>query len=164
LEIRKRDLSEIADLIKKIGSLLEYKTEIYGNYPDTITLDSQFKEPVVLIWIDNACQKQYLFYIITTAIFGMITLPPILGIHKTVSEMAQIPNKVILIPGGRAGLVGYKFDHDIRFGDSHKMDWIFLKFRHLRRLADDRLITRTKFTQNITLDPLANTDPQMTFL
>jgi len=163
LEFRKRDLSQVSRLIEQIGSLLEYKTTTYKNYPGNLTLGSQFKEPLILIWNDNANQKQYIFYIITTAIFGMITLPEILGIHNTSDELAKIPNKVILIPGGRAGLVGYKINRDIRFGDLLETDWIFLKFRHLRRLADYRLLTRSKFAQNLTLDPLANTDPQMTF-
>ena len=164
LDIRKRDLDQVNSLLKRIGALLDFKTITFENYPNKLSIGSQFKEPLISIWEDNAGQQQFVFYIITTAIFGLITLPVIFGTQNSIGQLAHIPNRVILIPGGRAGLVSYKIKRDTRFGDLLKMDWIFLKFRHLRRLADDQLLTRSKFTHNLTLDPLANTDPQMTLL
>jgi len=42
--------------------------------------------------------------------------------------------------------------------------WRLIKFRHLRRLADDLNLERGNLDQLLDLDPLAYQDPQMPLL
>lgn len=72
---------------------------------------------------------------------------------------------VLVIPGGRAGLIEYKLRTNIQFREAVTgAGWQFLKFRHLRTLAVDASLSRMRFQEALGLDPLIESRPQMTLL
>lgn len=72
---------------------------------------------------------------------------------------------VLVIPGGRAGLIEYKLRRNAPFHDAAAgAGWQFLKFRHLRTLADDPQLSRASFQAALGLDPLIESERQMPLL
>jgi hypothetical protein len=105
-------------------------------------------------WIDNKEDFNFWFFTITTATIGQIVLfnelPPIKGF--------------IVLPGSRANLVIYKLIRDPRLSkafNSLQGNWHFVKFRHLKSLAENPLLTRENFDQLLKLDPLTYSTPQL---
>ena len=76
----------------------------------------------------------------------------------------QAPNNWIVVPGGRAGLLSHKMRRDPRLENVIEANWRFLKFRHLRWLAESETLGRENLNEQFSLDPLANRDPQMPLL
>jgi hypothetical protein len=106
-------------------------------------------------WIDDNGNTAYIFYITVSALLGKILLSD----HSTANKQA---NKIIAIPGSRAGLVRYKIQQDRRL--NHwiiENGWEFVKFRHLRRLSSVGGLNRNNIKEQFSLDPLENTDPQL---
>jgi hypothetical protein len=72
---------------------------------------------------------------------------------------------VLVIPGGRAGLIEYKLRRNVQFSDAVAGGgWQFLKFRHVRTLAADATLSLASFREALVLDPLIAVDRQMTLL
>ena len=67
----------------------------------------------------------------------------------------------LVIPGGRANLVLYKLRHDPRLAEA---SWQFLKFRHIRQLADSTELTLENWQARFALDPLTYESAQMRLL
>ncbi len=62
---------------------------------------------------------------------------------------------VLVVPGGRAGLIEYKLRRNTPFRDAVAgAGWQFLKFRHLRTLLADPLLSRASFQSALGRDPL----------
>ena len=70
----------------------------------------------------------------------------------------------IVLPGGRASLVLHKLDRDPRMEGEILKGWQFLKFRHVRRLAENPTITRESIDELFGLDQLQKADPQIPLL
>jgi len=104
--------------------------------------------------MDESGELAYSFFPIITAVISDIVLfnetPPKKG--------------VIVLPGSRANLVIYKLNRDPRLSKAFNPihgNWQFLKFRHLKSLNENPLITRSNFDQLLTLDPLTYSTPQL---
>jgi hypothetical protein len=69
---------------------------------------------------------------------------------------------VIVLPGSRARLAGFKLRRDARLPAALEQGWKLVKFRHLRRLAHDPTLTAESFAALLAGDPLENEDGQMT--
>lgn len=67
----------------------------------------------------------------------------------------------IVLPGGRARLLAYKLRRDPRLRAAAEQRWRFVKFRHLRRLAEDESLIPATLEPLLSLDPLENSDPQL---
>jgi hypothetical protein len=87
---------------------------------------------------------------------------------QSVAPLAHIVDpaarRMIVLPGGRARLVEYKLSRDPRLRSALQESWRLIKFRHLRRLADDLSLVRENLERLLDLDPLANRDPQLPLL
>jgi hypothetical protein len=59
-----------------------------------------------------------------------------------------------VLPGRRAGLALYKLERDPRFRQAKDDGWRFIKYRHVRRLAENLSLTRDSFAELLDLDPL----------
>jgi hypothetical protein len=161
---RIQDIFQMQEILVELGSKLnfEVKTNKYSPRDHSNSLLPQ--QPVVVDWKDFMGENLFRFHIISTAIFANIIMADTnLGDESTSINNARL-RKIIILPGGRSNLIRYKIQRDFRFRDLSERNWIFLKFRHLRRLYEDKSLTLEKFIQNLSLDPLANTDPQITFL
>jgi hypothetical protein len=72
---------------------------------------------------------------------------------------SRLKPKFHLLPGSRANLVLYKLRRDLRLSKAFNPStgsWQFLKFRHLRSLADNPLLNRDNLDQLFQLDPHAD--------
>ncbi len=143
---RRADLDAMQGLLSKTGARLGFEVE---------TLETSSGRFIVM-WLEAAGKAAAAFYVIASAMLGSIVF---------VSPGVHLPaRKLIILPGGRARLVEYKLSHDPRLRSTIQDGWRLIKFRHLRRLADDLNLERGNLDQLLDLDPLAYQDPQMPLL
>jgi hypothetical protein len=134
-EVREKDREEISGLLADIGDRMGF----------------QVSEEEDQIWSDEAGQIQYRFQIQNTA-----------ELKKALQE--EMPPLTFVIPGGRASLVMSKTRQDPRLSEWLKSGPRILKFRHVRRLAEETTLTRQNLVQRFTIDPPEHNDPQLPLL
>lgn len=134
-EIRQADTTYTINLLHNIGHRLGFV--------------SQGENPVV--WLDDSSLPTYTFFVTATAALGKIIYTPQFSPWQC----------FIVIPGGRANLVFYKIHHNPYLQERLASGWHFLKFRHVRRLADNMSLTRENFVEQMGSDPLTDTAHQM---
>lgn len=108
-------------------------------------------------WVSQAESIDYWFFISVSSAIGKIVLfgdqPPARG--------------YIVFPGSRANLLLYKLRRDLRLNKAFTPEegsWRFLKFRHLRSLSENPLLSRENLDQFLGLDPLTFSKPQLWLL
>jgi hypothetical protein len=75
-------------------------------------------------------------------------------VGRLLRSAAPPPGRNILVlPGGRAGLLAYKLERDPALRAMAE-GWRVLKFRHLRLLADIPGLTRDRWEKELSSDPL----------
>ena len=100
-----------------------------------------------LRWLEKG-RETHAFAISATAALG-----PYLLRKRAADEGAQ---RCLVLPGGRAQLVGLKLQRDPRLAGAVKTDgWQFVKFRHLRRLVAEEDLDRHAVKTVLGLDPIA---------
>ena len=131
---RRTELNTIIAMIEAIGTRLNLKTQKVGkNY----------------IWgeennIDRA------IYVLASALIG-----------RAITETPYPQEKVlIVIPGGRAGLIKYKAQRDPSLAE-HIKKYQLVKYRLLRTLFEVPVLTRETFDEQIVSDPLEKSKSQM---
>ena len=62
-------------------------------------------------------------------------------------------NNVILFPGSRSRLLAYRLNHDPRLEAAAEQNWYFVKFRTLRRLAQQENLTLNLWKELLISDP-----------
>jgi hypothetical protein len=90
--------------------------------------------------------------------FHLIASAMISRIFERVST--QPDRCIIVLPGSRASLVLKKLRDNPLLQKKIDAGWRFLKFRHLRRVAESQLLTRNNLREQFDLDPLKAQDPQ----
>lgn len=129
-EQRSKDWEAVLAALKSLGSRLGYETHTVSGGPH--------------YWRESG-EAVYAFVVVATASIGAHLL----------GGQPRAPRKVLVIPGGRAGLVNYKLKRDPRLGQAAEREgWLILKFRHVRRLASEADIDRERFEALLTLDPV----------
>jgi hypothetical protein len=146
---RRFDLRRQAELIETIGQRLGFAVE-------TWPIGSG---PMAVRWTDAPMREVHLFYVVASSVMGNLYLP---GKRTGKLERELLPS--IVLPGGRAGLVEYKLRRDPRMAKAIRSGLRLIKFRHVRRLADDPLLSRENLETLLGLDPLENQDAQMALL
>lgn len=97
-------------------------------------------------WLEEK-REVYLFAISTLAALGHHLLA-----KRAAGEGAQ---RCLVLPGGRAQLIGLKLQRDPRLARAVKADgWQFIKFRHLRRLVVEEELDRHALKTVLGLDPI----------
>ena len=134
-DARRAELEVMTNLIEALGQRLDYTVRRSGSN--------------LLLWEKNGDQV-HAFYLLASAIVGRI-----LAENPYPSERS-----LIVLPGGRAGLLAYKFRRDPTL-HPRALGWRFLKFRLLRALADIPLLTRQTWEEQITSDPIEQLPGQM---
>lgn len=140
---RRKDLEQITDQVSSAGKRLGLRVD----------MDLATPSRPVIFWQSD--DRNYHFTIIASAMLGSILLP---------DAPAEEAVRIIAIPGGRAALVKYKLAHNPQLSGALNRRTHLLKFRHLRRLLVDPLLSRETFESRLDLDPLENKDPQMSLL
>ncbi|RME86947.1 MAG: hypothetical protein D6770_10625, partial [Anaerolineae bacterium] len=132
---RRADLAAMADLIESIGRRLSYRTR---------------RSPAgALLW-DEDGKTAYAFYVLASAVIGRI-----------LDENPYPPERsLIVLPGGRAGLLAYKLRRDPALEEKAR-HWRFVKFRLLRALAEIPLLTRQTWREQLESDPVERAQGQL---
>lgn len=125
---RYADLDEMRALLTDIGLRLGYETH-------------QLSEKT-LVW-GNQAHPTYVFHLIASAL-----------VYEIFSQRKWERDKSLLIlPGGRAGLLDYKIKRDPALRERSK-GWHFVKFRLLRSLGKIPIITKETWDEQIGSDPI----------
>ena len=158
-EGRNEDITEMKYHLEQIGIDLKYEVSRFD--AEQLILGRPLSISILpsLTWQDTGGEIKLEFFVISTAIISNIIFQ-IGGLNIDEPHLQRI----IVLPGGRAGLLGYKLQQDAHLRNAVEFSWQFLKFRNLRRLSENTLLTRDNLQHYLALDPLANTDPQMTFI
>lgn len=144
LNERQSDLNEASRFIHQIGERIGFSCKDQRN---------NSSKPFIS-WADKNGDMDYWFFPTISAVIGEIVLyaeqPPMKGF--------------IVIPGSRANLLVYKLRRDPRLSKAFNPaqgNWRFLKFRHLRSLAESPLLNRENLDQLLGLDPITFSTPQL---
>jgi hypothetical protein len=129
------DLREIFHLLQELAARLGFRPQ--GDAP--------------MRWLDGEGNPAYAFRVRTTA-----------GLGSLLAEEARAPSTLVL-PGGRASLVAEMFRRDPRLRPLLERGRV-VKFRHIRRLADETTLRADNFAERLALDPPEHRDPQLPLL
>jgi len=106
------------------------------------SLQRQESPQRLILWQDSG-ETAYAFYLLASAIAGRI-----------LRQNPYPPERSLLvIPGGRAGLLAYKMDRDPALRSVAER-WRIVKFRALRRLSEMTDLTRERFGKELGGDPI----------
>jgi hypothetical protein len=139
---RRKDIQEMAGMIDEIGTRLEYQTVSYE------------KPQTKIDWIDKSGGTPYTFFISASGVLGRYMLEP-----ETTGKKS-----IIVVPGSRANLVAYKLRTNPHLSLVFEQDWEFIKYRHIRQLVERSNLNRINFDEQLSLDPLTYTKPQIRLL
>lgn len=132
---RRAELERMAALLRGIGERLGYAVE----QPNETTC----------IWSEAGnCVR--VFYLLASALVG----------HVLAENQYPVEDCLLVLPGGRAGLLAYKQTRDPKLR-RNLANWRILKFRLLRALADIPLLNRQTFNEQIASDPVEGAPGQM---
>jgi hypothetical protein len=97
-------------------------------------------------WRTETGQTEYVFAVITSAVLSTHLLAPLLPARR----------RFVVLPGGRAGLAGFKLRRDARLRAALQAgQWQLLKFRQLRRIAGEAHLTPAALESALLADPVA---------
>ncbi len=126
--VRRRELNTVTAMLEAIGLRLGYKTRQEGRNS---------------LWLDEAGGVVRVFHVLASALIG-----------RALQETPYPPERtVIVIPGGRAGLIEYKAERDPALAARLKQ-YRLVKYRLLRTLIELPVLTRETFEEQIVSDPL----------
>jgi hypothetical protein len=134
-EMRDTDRKEMHNLLAEIGSRMGFEV-----------LDEEDQ-----VWCDESGEIQYRFRVQETAQLGK-------SLHD------EDPPLTYVLPGSRASLVMAKAKRDPRLSEWIKSGPRIIKFRHVRRLAEETTLNRENLVQRFTIDPPEHQDPQLPLL
>lgn len=131
---RRAELDTVTAILEVVGRRLHYTTR---------------KQDRNYLWEENG-RTERVFYILASAL-----------VERAMNETAYPPEKtVIVIPGGRAGLVAYKAQRDPSL-DARLKNHRLIKYRLLRSLVELPVLTRDTFEEQILSDPLERSGSQL---
>ena len=132
---RRDELEKMTALIETIGERLHYKIEQPGQN--------------VCVWKEKR-KTVRVFYLLASAMTGRVLAENRYPLEKC----------LLVLPGGRAGLLAYKENRDPRL--RKRLDgWNIVKFRLLRSLAGIPVLNRQTFEEQLISDPVEQTQGQM---
>jgi hypothetical protein len=131
---RQQDLRTIQSIIEATGRRLNYKTRLQERW---------------LVWEENGMPMRA-FTVRASA--------------RVANAMAQNPlpleECVLVLPGGRAGLIDYKAQRDPAFAERLKL-YRLAKYRLWRALREASILTRETFQEQLASDPIERSHGQM---
>ena len=131
---RRAELNTITAMLEAVGTRLNYTTRKQGKNS---------------LWEDAGIVERA-FYILASALVG-----------RAMNETPYPPEQtIIVIPGGRAGLIQYKAQRDPSLAARLK-NYQLVKYRLLRTLFELPVLTRETFEEQIASDPLEKSKSQM---
>jgi hypothetical protein len=125
---RQRDLKEMVTLLETIAQRLNYSINRQGE---------------VITWHDQSGDLISSFFLLLTT----VTTPLIYAYCNLPGE------KYIMLPASRSNLLTYKLRRDLHLQELCGESWHFIKFRQVRILGAEPLLTRDSFPVKILEDP-----------
>lgn len=125
---RSEDLREIRALIEQMADRLGYRREIL---PDRIS------------WLGVHGEAEFVFFPVTSALFS----------NTLVNNQHLGGQKLVVIPGSRSNLVAYKLKRDPNLRFLGQEDWKLVKYRQIRNLGGNPLLSRDLFVSQVDTDP-----------
>jgi hypothetical protein len=145
---RRSELITITAMIEAVGKRLNYSTRKEGrNY-----IWENMSAPGGVPAAEDGGRREIVraFYILASALIG-----------RAIAETPYPPERtIIVIPGGRAGLVAYKTGRDPALAARMK-NYRVVKYRLLRALFEVPVLTRETFEEQVASDPLEKSKSQM---
>ena len=132
---RRAELEKMISLIKTIGERLEYTTEQISKNACT--------------WTEKG-ETVRVFYLLVSALTGRILAENQYPLEKC----------LLVLPGGRAGLLTYKEKRDLNLRQQLH-GWHIVKFRLLRALEEIPVLNRQTFDEQLISDPIEQTQGQL---
>ena len=133
--LRQKDILEARRLLGRLGEGLGYRVD--GETP--------------LLWEDAGSQPDYVFYILASTLVG-----------RFINQSPYPPDRcVIVLPGSRSNLMAIKLRTNPVLNRTVQAGWRFLKYRHLRSLADNPLLNRGTWSMQLGSDPPEYQSEQM---
>jgi len=127
-QLRRTEVDEIRELIRNLGKKLNYKT--LGEDP--------------IFWFDETLPSPiFSFHVISTTIISKYV--------RKEQTKAQI--NILVFPGSRANLIAFKKQRDPVLAELLDQNFLEVKFRLIRDLEANPLISRELFTDQIKVDP-----------
>jgi hypothetical protein len=133
--MRRAELGEMQGLLVQLGERLGYH------------VISQ--EGGLVVWEDGL-ETALAFFVQASAVMERVLHGNRYAAEKT----------VLVLPGGRAGLLAYKLRRD-PYLQEQTAGWRFLKFRHLRQLSEAALVSRETWEEQLGSDPIEQASGQM---
>jgi hypothetical protein len=126
--LRKAEVNKIRKILLDMGERLNYKSR--GDNP--------------ILWFDDLDDNpNYSFHVLSTAI-----------VSKHIWENTTLARtKVLVSPGSRANLLAFKKQRDPILGEKLDHNFLTVKFRLIRDLDANPLLTRELFIEQIQIDP-----------
>jgi hypothetical protein len=141
----------VTSLAERLGFGLRLELQA-GSMPD-----GKSSNPTPTVWIDKSGIERYEFHIIASAALGEV-------VFQEAREKPDEVIRVILLPGSRANIVAYKLQMNPRLKQEIESGWHLVKYRHIRRLAESPFMTPDIFREQLDLDPITYSAPQMRLL
>jgi hypothetical protein len=135
-DAREADCQEMMHLLIELGLDLGYNVE----------------EGEQVVWKDEREKDAYVFRIMESAMLG------------TAFERDTTDTLTIVLPGGRAALVAEKARRDPRLREWLQSGARVIKFRLVRRLAEEAGLSQLNFEERLIIDPPQYHDPQLPLL
>ncbi len=132
---RRAELKKMKELIESIGKRLRYKTGQPGEN--------------TCIWKEKR-KTERVFYLLASALTGRILAENQYPLEKC----------LLIIPGGRAGLLAYKKNRDPKLRQLLE-GWHIVKFRLLRTLEEIPVLNRQSFDEQLISDPIEQAQGQL---
>ncbi len=137
---RRQDLKEIENTISLLGNQLGFdiiKAAPLGNI-------------LCLVWQYQG-KTSYTFYISASGILNKIIA----------GSDSPVVNPWIILPGSRAELIHYKMENNNPLAKTIQDSWGLVKYRHIRRIADEGGLTKENLQERLALDPFTSDAPQL---
>lgn len=130
---RAAELEALCHNLAELGKRLGFKVKQRGGIWD-------------VRWLEEG-EEAYVFATSATAVLGSRLL--------TRQAAGEGTRRCLVVPGGRAQLIGLKLQRDPRLARAVETDaWQFVKFRHLRRLVAEEELDRHALKTVLGLDPI----------
>jgi hypothetical protein len=132
---RRAELQKMVGLIETIGERLGYVTGL--------------EDEQTCVWKEKR-KTVRVFYLLASALTGRILAENRYPLEKC----------LLVLPGGRAGLLTYKENRDLKLRQQLE-GWRIVKFRLLRALAEIPVLNRQSFDEQLVSDPLEQIQGQL---
>lgn len=123
---RRADLEDLAEKLKQIAARLGYQAE------------GERK----IIWREAHQKTRAIFFLTASTIISKY-------LHQTEADALHI----IVMPGSRSNLLTFKLNQNPALKAALNQNWVILKYRQLRNLAANPLLTHDLFFDQIHADP-----------